>query len=68
MRNQELNIPEVKCKIDEYFEKQKTPCKAKTISQKIGVSPKQTRFILLTYFDNYMIKKKFSSKRFYLKK
>jgi hypothetical protein len=68
MRNQELNIPDVRCKIDEYFEKQKTPFKAKTLSQNIGVSPKQTRFILRTYYTDYMITNKLNSKRFYLKK
>lgn len=68
MRNQELNIPDARCKIDEYFEKQTTPFKAKTLSQKIGVSPKQTRYILRMYYTDYMIKKKLSAKRFYLKK
>jgi hypothetical protein len=68
MRNQELNIPEVRCKIDEYFEKHRTPFKAKTLSQKIGISPKQTRFILRIYYTDNMIKKKLSAKRYYLKK
>jgi hypothetical protein len=68
MRNQELNIPDARCKIDEYFEKQTTPFKAKTLSKKIGVSPKQIRFILRVYYNDYMIKNKLSSKRFYLKK
>jgi hypothetical protein len=68
MRNQELNIPEVRGKIDEYFENQKTPFKAKTLSQKIGVSPKQTRFVLRVYYNDYMVPNKYSTKRYYLKK
>ena len=62
-----LQIDTVLANVNEYFGKQRTPVKAKTIASRVNITPKQARYVLRVYFQEYLISDKLSPKRYYLK-
>ena len=64
---QPLHIESVINSVHEYLGKQKTPVKAKTIATRVNLTPKQARYMLRTYFEDYKISEKLSTRRYYLK-
>lgn len=65
---QPLQIENVLTNVHEYFEKQKMPFKAKTLANRVNITPKQARYVLRKYFNEHLIKDKLVTKRYYVKK
>jgi len=65
---QPLHIESVLENIHIYLEKQNTPVKANTIANRIQITPKQARYVLRTYFGEYIRSDKMSTKRYYFKR
>lgn len=65
---QPLQIENVLKNVHEYFEKQKMPFKAKTLANRVNITPKQARYVLRMYFTEHLIKDKLATKRYYVKK
>lgn len=64
---QPLHIESVLNSVHEYLGKQNTPVKAKTIANRVNITPKQARYMLRTYFEDCKIYDKLSTRRYYLK-
>lgn len=61
-----LDYDSIKPSIDEYFKNQKHKCASKTLAKRVSVAPKQMRYILKTFYSEYMVHDKLSKKIYYL--
>ena len=67
---QELDIQIVVNTINVYFINHRYPVSYKTVANRVNISPKQSQYILNTYFQNYKVRSnlnKMSKKIYYVK-
>lgn len=63
---QPLHVESVIDSIREYLGKQKSLVKAKTIANRVQITPKQARYVLRTYFKEYKFSDKLTKRRYYI--
>ena len=53
MVHQQLDMEAVLVRANDYFDSQRTRVTPNTFASRIGITPKQARYVLFTYFDSY---------------
>lgn len=53
MLYQEFDVDAVLVRANDYFDTQRTSVTPNTFASRVGITPKQARYILFTYFDSY---------------